>query len=376
MKEKTPVKQNVSRTFDTSPKVAHADSWDKILQNYANYRKEGPAAFSFPSTYSNAPKEVAVSNQLITQKKSITRSCSPQTTTEVCQFSVWSWLKQAGISLFNFCFGTLYRVPKRVLNLVKHLTVDLIKAIYFRCTLQDRQQFDLMQEQSPMLHWLYGLGTKILDILQLRELIGLFATLLGSPLSEIRGLTEEEKDLAREIFGNSMNLSDVSIFEKSALRSPFITDESGAFTVAHTIHGKKSFGDDLERQAVLMHELMHIAQEQKQGILSWIELEWGRRQTRNHPTVVQVGQNGYPDYAYGMIAPDTLFRNFSREQQGAIIQDYSRYLMMREERDEGDAIGGEYGDGSYGDYKEMLKGLKKGHWVVPWQSGDWKKTIG
>lgn len=375
MKEKVPLKQKVSRTFDTSPKVAHSDSWDKILQNCANSRKEGQATFSFPST-SNIPKEVVVSKQSITQKKSITRSSSPRTTAGVCQFSLVSWLKQAGVSLFNFCFGTLYRVPKRVLNLAKHLTIDLIKAIYFQCTLKKRPQVDLMQEQSPMLHWLFGLGTKILDVLQLRELIGLLATLIGSPLSEVRGLTEEERELAREIFGNSMNLRDVSIFEKSALSRPFITDEDGAFTVAHTIHGKKSFTTDVERKAVLMHELMHIAQEQKQGVLSWIELEWGRRQTRSHPTVVRAGQNAHTDYAYGTITDETLLRNFSREQQGAIIQDYSRYLMTREERDDDDLVDGEYGDGAYGDYKKMLKGLKKGHWVLPWQSEDWKKTIG
>ena len=51
----------------------------------------------------------------------------------IYQFSLWDWVKQIGKSLFFTIVGGVFRVPKRILNLVKHLTVDIITTIYFAC---------------------------------------------------------------------------------------------------------------------------------------------------------------------------------------------------------------------------------------------------
>ncbi|WP_394749994.1 eCIS core domain-containing protein [Spongiimicrobium salis] len=303
---------------------------------------------------------------------------------DVHQLSVWSWIKKSGVSLFNTVVGAAFRVPKRILNLAKHITIDLIRAIYLACNPTNAHGgAGLMQEQSPMKHWGLGLLTKIGDVLNLRELMGFLATLLGTPLSKVRGLTTEEKTLAREIFGDSMNLSDVSIFEKSAIAAP-AAGPGGAFTVAHTIHGDHAFSDAADqanhekRQAVLMHELMHIAQEKKQGILSWIELQWGRNRTNANPTPAGQGQTINSEYNYGIIVNASLFRDYSREQQGAIVQDYALYLKRTPvaTRNAADMIHGEYGSGQYQDYQTMLQGLRRGHWLSPVQHPEWKRTIG
>ncbi|MCA2999586.1 MAG: hypothetical protein ING75_13405 [Rhodocyclaceae bacterium] len=300
------------------------------------------------------------------------------------QLSLGSWVSKSLVSLAHFAFGSVYRVPKRVLNLAKHLSYDLVRAIYHHVRTPNRNGgVGLMAEQAPLKTWGVGLLLKIADIGQVRELIGFLTTLIGSPMSGVRGLSDEEKTLAREIFGDSMNLSDVTLLENSAIARP-LAGPGGAFTWAHTIHGDQPFADPLnpanhaDRQAILMHELMHIAQEQKQGIISWIELEWGRRKARSAPIPALGGQIVNADYNYGAIGAASRFRDFSREQQGAIIQDYAQYLKTNPSagRNAADAINGHYGSGTYGHYQIMLQGLSAGHWLLPKQSEAWKETIG
>lgn len=312
-----------------------------------------------------------------------TRLFSPQLTplllkksshTDIRQFSFLSWIKQSAKSLFDVTAGALIRVPKHVFDFVKHITFDLIRSIYHAIIRPNANGgVGLMQEQDIAKSWFSGLILKFLDIFNLREIAGFLATLLGTPLSKVRGLTTAERALAREIFGDSINLHNVTILENSAIAG-ITAGAGGAFTAAHTIHAGQGFNTP-QGQAILMHELMHIAQEQKQGMLSWIELEWGRRRTRAAPVA---GFSGNADYDYGLIAAGTRFRDFSREQQGAIIQDYAGYLQAHQPnvRDQADMINGTYGAGTYGNYNAMLQGLSMGRWWFPWQNSQWKQTIG
>lgn len=238
----------------------------------------------------------------------------------------------------------------------------------------------LMQEKSPLAHWGLGLATKALDITGLKEMLQATSNIGSLFTGGNRDLGDQEKERARAVFGNSLDLNDVQLAENSFLPAGLVGG-SGAFTVANTIHATMPFGPtadavaDTKRRGVLNHEILHIIQEQKQGMLSWIELQWGRNKSAEaNPHTWDLS------YDYGVIGPASVFRNFSREQQGAIVQDYSTFLEMHARAGTvpaaGDQIHGERGHGTYGNYQTMLAGLAQGHWALPWQAGAMKQTLG
>lgn len=240
----------------------------------------------------------------------------------------------------------------------------------------------LMQEKSPLLNWGAGLLTKTMDITGLKELLQAVSNIGSLATGGNRDLDDAEKARARAVFGNSLDLNDVQLAENSFLPNALVGGD-GAFTVANTIHSTMPFSPtadavaDTKRRGVLNHEILHVIQEQKQGMLSWIELQWGRGQAEETNPHTWIRQ-----YDYGVITAASLFRNFSREQQGAIIQDYSTFLEMHARPIPPIApplaaqIHGDHGHGQFQHYQAMLAGLAQGHWALPWQAGTWKETLG
>ena len=241
-----------------------------------------------------------------------------------------------------------------------------------------------MQEKSPLLHWGAGLVTKATDVTGLKEILQGFTNAGGAATaSGNRDLADDEKTSAGRVVGRSQDLDDIQLLENSHLPGGLVNN-GAAFTVANTIHTTTPFGpganvvEDTKRRGVLNHEILHVLQEQKQGMLSWIELEWGRRAAsernpHSNDPVTRI-------YNYGNITANTRFRDFSREQQGAIVQDYSTFLEMHARAGTppvaNEQIHGEQGHGTFGHYQVMLVGLTKGHWALPKQAEAWKQTLG
>ena len=240
----------------------------------------------------------------------------------------------------------------------------------------------LMQEKSPLLNWGAGLLTKTMDVTGLKEMLQATSNIGSLFTGGNRDLGDEEKERARAVFGSSLDLNDVQLAENSFLPNAVVGGDA-AFTVANTIHSSTPFGPtgdavaDTKRRGVLNHEILHVIQEQKQGMLSWIELQWGRGQAEEANPHTWIRQ-----YDYGVITAASQFRNFSREQQGAIVQDYSTFLEMYARPvppivpPPAAQIHGDHGHGQFQHYQAMLAGLAQGHWALPWQAGAWKQTLG
>ncbi|HYG50818.1 MAG TPA: DUF4157 domain-containing protein [Flavobacteriales bacterium] len=239
----------------------------------------------------------------------------------------------------------------------------------------------LMQEKSPLWNWVFGLVTKSLDVTGLKELIQQLTSLGGAAtFSGLRDMNVDEKALAQQIYGSSLNVEDMQLLENSHLPGALVGN-GGAFTFANTIHTKTPFSNpansvaDTKQKGVLMHEVLHNAQEQKQGMLSWIELQWGRSEAEEKNPNTWI-----PQYDYGVIDGNSQMRNFTREQQGAVVQDYSTFMEMHRKAGTvpvgADMIHGDHGSGTFQHYQAVLHGLTQGHWLIPKQNEQWKQTLG
>ncbi len=263
-------------------------------------------------------------------------------------------------SLGSYALGLPVRLLTRTPGMIKHVTWDLLKAVYKKIAGGRMPPVPAggaagpggaMSEVSPLLHWLSGL-TGAFDLVSLRE----FMNLLMSPVG--RSLTPAERQLAQQYYGDNIEYWKVRVVENSRLIPP----GAGAFTLAHTIHtpGQINLANAGD-VSMLIHELVHIAQEEQTGVPAWIEMAWGRS---------QVGGNTYD---YGTIVAGSLYADYTREQQGAIVQDYSEFLHLNPGAAGGVMINGTFGNGLVQDYQAMLQGLSANYRF--WQRG-FGQTLG
>ena len=137
----------------------------------------------------------------------------------------------------------------------------------------------------------------------------------------LRGLTDHERSVATNFFGNTITLDDINIVE-SGLRYTVATrfDDNNFVTVGNTIYAKNL------TDGLLIHEIAHVWQYSR-GLLTPIEglvkQEAGRRQD---------AREGREQSMY-YYSPDDFnksgrrtFRDYSFEQQAQILQDAYEYL--------------------------------------------------
>ncbi|WP_116106533.1 hypothetical protein [Lewinella sp. IMCC34191] len=141
-----------------------------------------------------------------------------------------------------------------------------------------------------------------------------------------RPLRQTEKDLARPIFLDSVDLEQVMIVETRFINAPT--------TLGNTIRvapGRQLSG------ATLIHELTHIWQYQTQGnqyISSSACRQLGGTvagfvKGAFHGRIDFSGRNAAYEYT---IEPHKSFRDYTAEQQASIVEDYYRYPTLRHNR--------------------------------------------
>ncbi|MFN6540651.1 MAG: FG-GAP-like repeat-containing protein [Nostoc sp. EkiNYC01] len=150
-------------------------------------------------------------------------------------------------------------------------------------------------------------GTNLLNAAELAGIPEILETAADIIKFNTRALTDREKNVARSVFGDSINLDLVRIDEASFVG---LVNGDRAYTTFHTINTWGSISDDK-----LIHELTHVWQFEKYGA-DYI------------PKAIDA-QGSEAGYNYGGVS-ELLNRmlqgkglsSFNFEQQGQIVQDY------------------------------------------------------
>jgi hypothetical protein len=139
-------------------------------------------------------------------------------------------------------------------------------------------------------------------------------------LTSVSTLTPSELSVASCVFGaNAIRYDKVRVAEGRILHIVFKFNGNRAFTLFHTINFGKESGDSRAELDIFVHELVHVSQFEKIGSL-YI------------PRSLQAQMNeGYGYGGWTQLAQDwhdgKHFRDFNREQQGQIVQDYYNLVI-------------------------------------------------
>jgi hypothetical protein len=128
-----------------------------------------------------------------------------------------------------------------------------------------------------------------------------------------RPLNNREINIAKSVFGNSINYDLVRVDSK-ALLGPSWTDR--AYVSFNTINSWGSLEDD-----ILVHELTHVWQYQEDGAIYMPEAL--------HAQMGEGYDYGGPNGLWQAWQANKPFNEFNREQQGQIVQDYYRIRESR-----------------------------------------------
>jgi hypothetical protein len=176
--------------------------------------------------------------------------------------------------------------------------------------------------------WLLTFLARLADLVGLPELV----EFVVRAVSVATPLTAEEVATAGSVLGlYAVRWEDVRVAEGGLLRLIFARNNGRAFTIFHTIAMPPSGYSRRANLPILVHELVHIYQHTRCGCTYiWEAL---RAQATE-------------GYAYGdaeglhlAFAAGKHFRDFNREQQAQIVEDYFRRLQADEDvRDYGPFI--------------------------------------
>jgi hypothetical protein len=134
-------------------------------------------------------------------------------------------------------------------------------------------------------------------------------------LTEVTNLTEQETDAGKSVLGaESISYSSVRVAQNRLLKIIFKFNGGRAFTTFHTINLPETGGHARANLDIIVHELTHVYQYERVGsIYIWQALR--AQQT-----------NGYSYGGWQQLPEDRNngkhYRDYNREQQGQIAQDY------------------------------------------------------
>jgi hypothetical protein len=159
--------------------------------------------------------------------------------------------------------------------------------------------------------WLIVLTFRLLDLVGVPEL---WSFLLRA-VAHVSPLTGAEIGAAAAILGpTAVRYADVRVAEGGILNLIFKRNEGRAFATFHTInlptfgpHRRANFG-------ILLHELVHVYQYERTGGLYIAEAIYAQK-TSGY-------DYGGPDDLAVCLANGVCYRNFNREQQAQLVQDY------------------------------------------------------
>lgn len=164
--------------------------------------------------------------------------------------------------------------------------------------------------------WLIVLVFRLFDLVGIPELW----SLLLRAVAHVSPLTGEEIGAAAAILGpTALRYADVRVAEGGALDLIFKRNEGRAFATFHTIN-LPTFGPHRRANfAVLLHELVHVYQYERTGGLYIAEAIYAQH-TAGY-------DYGGPDDLAACLAHGICYRNFNREQQAQLVQDYYERLQ-------------------------------------------------
>ncbi len=161
-----------------------------------------------------------------------------------------------------------------------------------------------------------------LDLVGLPEIFGFLWRLI----TRVSPLTGTEIAAASEVLGSSaLRYHDVRVAQGGILSLVFKRNGERAFSTFHTVNLPRQGGHGREHLDIVLHELVHVLQYERAGSRYFAE------------ALVAQYEEGY---GYGGSAGlleahghGKRLRNFNREQQAQIVQDY--YLHLRDGWDTG-----------------------------------------
>lgn len=159
--------------------------------------------------------------------------------------------------------------------------------------------------------WLHNLLSYLFDLTSLPEIIQFWWRLLTTT----RPLTDEEIAAAESVLGRgAVRFQDVRVAQGGILDAIFRRNKNRAFVMWHTVNWPKAREGNLP---LMVHELTHVFQYERVGSVYLGQAIWAQ---------LSLGRAAY-DYggSTGLEAhwqEGKRLRNYNREQQGMIAQDY------------------------------------------------------
>lgn len=180
-------------------------------------------------------------------------------------------------------------------------------------------------------HWLrarFLAGAARLGILLVQsvDLVGLpeLFSLLWRAVTRSSPLTGDEIMTVSNVLGpTALRYRDVRIAEGGLLRLAFRLNGGRAFTTFHTVNFPNTGRHGRANLDILVHELVHVYQHERVGAVYLGECVYAQ---------ATVGYSyGGPTGLHSSREAGKRYRDFNREQQAQIVQDY--YLRLRRELD-------------------------------------------
>jgi hypothetical protein len=159
--------------------------------------------------------------------------------------------------------------------------------------------------------WLIVLLFRVFDLFGVPELW----SFLLQMVCHVTPLTGQEIGTAAGILGPiAIRYADVRIAEGGALNLIFARNGGRAFTTFHTVNLPRTGPHCRENFEILLHELVHVYQYERTGGLYVAEAIYAQNTTGY--------SYGSPDDLVQCLATGACYRNFNREQQAQMVQDY------------------------------------------------------
>jgi len=163
-----------------------------------------------------------------------------------------------------------------------------------------------IMKSDGIIQWFFDLAFYIFDLILIPEI---YEVILSIIKSKYRFLTEDEKLLAKQYFGDSINMKFVRI---NSQMSQKIERKAYAYVTLNTINYRHKIS-----KPIFLHELVHVWQYQRFGSM------YIYRALLAQSTKMNYDYGGLEKLYAGMINQQK-FIQFNFEQQGSIIEDYCR----------------------------------------------------
>ncbi len=167
-----------------------------------------------------------------------------------------------------------------------------------------------------VIFWLVLFLFRVLDLVGVPELWSLLMRLTA----RVTPLTGAEIAAASAILGpTALRYADVRVAEGGLLNLIFRHNQGRAFTTFHTINMPTFGAHQRTNFAILLHELVHVYQYERTGGLYIAEAIYAQLTT---------GYNyGSPEDLQQCLLTGVCYRDFNREQQAQLVQDYYERLQ-------------------------------------------------